>query len=130
MKTPYVAALIVALVLNASANLMMRAGARQVQSAGGLLRDGVLGGLVNILTSPVLMTGLVFFALNALFYMFALQKLQVSVAYPIMVTGGFAIIATVAYLTMGERMIPVQWVGVMVILAGVLMVAIPMGKQP
>ncbi len=128
MKTPYLVALIIALVLNASANLMMRAGMRQVQSAGGLLRDGVVGGLVTILTSPVLMAGLIFFALNALFYMFALQKLQVSVAYPIMVTGGFAIIATVAFLTMGERMSPIQWAGVAVIVAGVLMVAVPMNK--
>jgi multidrug transporter EmrE-like cation transporter len=128
MKTPYIAALCVALVLNASANLMMRAGMKQVQAAGGLLRDGVAHGLWTILSSGVLMAGLVFFALNALFYMFALQKLQVSVAYPIMVSGGFAIIATVAFLTMGERMSALQWFGVAVILIGVLMVAVPMSK--
>ncbi len=66
--------------------------------------------------------GLVCFGLNLVAYQFALQRLPISMAYPIMVTGGYAIIVVVAGL-MGERMVPAQWVGVALILLGVGLVS-------
>jgi multidrug transporter EmrE-like cation transporter len=120
-----------ALVLNASANLMMKTGMIKVQAAGGLFKSGPVGGIVTILTSPILMTGLICFALNALFYMFALQSkaLKISIAYPIMVGGGFAIIALVAYFSLDERLTPLQWAGVLLILLGVGLVAAQMAPE-
>jgi multidrug transporter EmrE-like cation transporter len=79
------------------------------------------------LGTPILLAGLVCFGMNAFLYMFALQSksLKISLAYPIMVGGGYAIIATVAYVApnLKERMSVGQWVGVALILAGVLIVA-------
>ncbi len=121
----YVIALAAALLLNASANLMMKTGMVRVQADGGVLAGGLAGAVRTVLTSPVLMVGLVCFALNAAFYMFALQSpvLKISLAYPVMVGGGYAIIATAAYLWLGERMTAGQWVGVVLVLAGVLTIA-------
>ncbi len=121
----YVVALATALVLNACANLMMKAGMNKVEQAGGLLQDGLPAAVRTVLLSPVLMAGLICFGLNAAFYMFALQSptLKISLAYPVMVGGGYAIIATVAYLLLNERMTPGQWVGVGLILAGVILIA-------
>jgi small multidrug resistance pump len=58
-------------------------------------------------------------------YAYALRApfLPVSMAYPIMVGGGFAIIAVVAWWFLGERMSAMQWAGVVMILAGVILVA-------
>ncbi|MFQ5492299.1 MAG: DMT family transporter [Phycisphaerae bacterium] len=122
----YVLALMMALLLNASANLMMKSGMTRVQEGGGLLEHGAAGAMRAVLTSPVLLAGLVCFALNAAFYMFALQSptLKISLAYPVMVGGGYAIIAAVAYLVLGERMTPGQWVGVILVLAGVIVIAV------
>lgn len=122
----HVIALGMALVLNAAANLMMKAGMNRVQVGGGLLKDGPVAGILTILTSPILLIGLVCFGLNAFCYMFALQSksLQISIAYPIMVGGGYAIIATTAYFLLNDRLNAWQVVGVVLILAGVMLVAI------
>ncbi len=122
----YIVALIAALSLNAAANLMMKAGMTRVEAAGGLLKDGLPGALRAVATSPILVVGLTCFALNAAFYMFALQSptLKISLAYPVMVGGGYAIIASVAYLVLGDRMTAGQWIGVALVLTGVLIIAI------
>ena len=130
----YVIALVTALLLNASANLMMKAGMTRVQAHGGLLADGLASAVRTVLTSPLLVVGLVCFALNAACYMFALQShaLKISLAYPVMVGGGYAIIATVAYIWLGERMTVSQWVGVALVLIGVFTIAVrtPAGAAP
>lgn len=128
----HVVALIIALLLNASANLMIKFGmhAINVELAGaGVLSQGPLGVVKLLLRHWILLVGLGCFALNVVFYAFALQKLQISVAYPIMVTVGFAIIAVVAGWRLGESLSMIQWVGVGAILLGVTLVASDAGRQ-
>jgi multidrug transporter EmrE-like cation transporter len=123
----YWLALFVALSLNAAANLMMKIGMQAVQSSGGLLKTGVGGAVRTVLTNPVLVIGLACFALNAAFFMFALQSkaLKISVAYPIMVGGSFALIALAARLhpALSERLTWGQWAGVALVLLGIMLIA-------
>lgn len=123
----YVLALIVALVLNATANLLMKGGMKSVAASGGILKDGIAAGVVTVLTSSTLMIGLVCFALNAAFYMYALQSkaLKISIAYPIMVGGGYALIAIVARLhpALSERLTWGQAIGVALVLIGIVLIA-------
>ena len=123
----YVIALIIALVLNASANLLMKVGMASVQQAGGILRDGVVPAAKSVLTSFTLMAGLICFGVNAAFYMYALQSksLKISIAYPIMVGGGFALIAIVArfHPALSERLTTGQMVGVLLVLSGIVLIA-------
>jgi len=122
----YTIALVTALLLNASANLAMKFGMRTVAREGGLLKHGLVGGIQTIVTSPVLMAGFILFALNAPLYMYALQKYKVSIAYPVMVGCSFAIIAIIAAFSgLGERLSVVQWIGVVLVFAGVTFVANP-----
>lgn len=128
----YVVALMMALVLNASANLLMKLGAQSVASGGGLLAGGPAGAVRTLLRTPTLLIGLVLFGLNAGFYMYALQSksLKISVAYPVMVGGGFALIAIVARLhpALSERLSWTQLTGVAMILGGILLVASGMSE--
>lgn len=123
----YFAALIAALLFNATANLLMKIGMKAVAESGGVLRDGVGGAVRLVLTSVPLVVGLTCFALNAVFYMYALQSksLKISIAYPIMVGGGFALIALVAHWhpSLLERLTVVQMIGVAMILGGIVLVA-------
>ncbi|RJP34096.1 MAG: cation transporter [Phycisphaerales bacterium] len=121
----YFLALGCALLFNAAANLMMKAGMAGIAERGGVMKDGPVAAVLAVLGNPVLVIGLTCFALNAACYMYALQcpALKISIAYPLMVGGGYAIIATVAYLFMSERLTPGQWIGVTLILAGVITVA-------
>ena len=123
----YVIALLAAMTLNAVANLCMKLGAKSVEASGGMLAGGPVGALKNVLTTPTLLVGLTCFGLNVFLYMFALQskELKISVAYPIMVGGGFAIIALTAYFlpSLRERLSAGQWVGVVFTLGGVIILA-------
>src|SRR3990172_2410398 len=96
----YVVVLFIALILNAVANLLMKVGMKSVDAAGGLFKDGAAPAFKTVLTSPPLIVGLTCFALNAGFYLYALQSksLKISIAYPIMVGGGFVLIALIARL--------------------------------
>jgi len=128
----YAAALGIALVLNACANLLMKLGMKPIEAAGGLFREGIAGAVTGVLTNRSLMIGLVCFALNAGFYMYALQSdaLKISLAYPIMVGGGFALIAVVARVhpALAERLTTGQMIGVAFILLGIVFVAFGSGR--
>jgi small multidrug resistance pump len=123
----YVLALLVALVLNACANLLMKVGMKTVEASGGLFKDGVGLALKTVFTSGPLLVGLTCFALNAGFYLYALQSksLKISIAYPIMVGGGFAMIALIARLhpALAERLTLGQVFGVGLVLVGIVLIA-------
>lgn len=128
----YAVALVVALLLNASANLMIRFGMRAVDldlGGAGLLQGGVMNAGRLLLRHWILLAGLACFALNVVFYAYALRKMPISVAYPIMVTVGFVIIVAVASVFLKERLTTVQWVGVVAVLIGVSLVAKDAGLQ-
>ncbi|MEB2311817.1 MAG: hypothetical protein OZ921_12300 [Sorangiineae bacterium] len=128
----YAVALAIALALNAAANLFIKFGMRGValDLAGAGLFDGGVGGLTRLLLKNwVVLLGVGCFAANVVFYAYALQKLPISAAYPIMVTGGFGIIVVVAGFMLGERLTMTQWAGVAAIVAGVVLVARDAGRQ-
>ncbi len=130
----YVFALVVALVLNAAANLLMKIGMKSVQQGGGILQGGIAAAVKTVITSPTLMIGLICFAVNAMFYMYALQSktLKISIAYPIMVGGGFGLIAVFARLYPGlsERLTAGQMMGVGLVLVGVVLIAANSDTMP
>ena len=123
----YVIALGVALVLNAGANLLMKVGMKTVHESGGILKDGAASAVWTIATSAPLVVGLTCFALNAVLYMYALQSpaLNISLAYPVMVGGGYAVIALVArfHPALRESLTMGQHVGVALVLVGVILIA-------
>jgi len=127
----HVIALILALILNACANLMMKAGMKSVEAAGGVLREGLPSGIKIVVTSPVLLTGLFCFGINAFCYMYALQSkaLKISIAYPIMVGGGYALIAIIArfHPALQERLTWGQMCGVAMVLIGIVLIAAQSG---
>ena len=130
--TKYIVALVVALLLNASANLMIKFGMRGMDAdlaGAGLMDGGVMGVVQLVLRNWILLVGLGCFAANVVFYAYALQKMPISVAYPVMVTCGFAIIVIVAGLILHERLSVMQWIGVAAILIGVTLVAKDAGRQ-
>ena len=119
----YWIALALALVLNSAANLMMKFGVKRLGVPGVAVGPGGGAGLAALLTNWVLIAGLLCFATNVVFYLYALSGIKISIAYPLMVGGGFAIIALVAWRFLGETLSPVQWIGIGLILVGVWLVA-------
>lgn len=124
----YVLALGVALTLNATANLLMKIGMKGASASGDVLRNGFVDAVRTVGTSAPLMIGLLCFVLNAAFYMYALQSraLKISIAYPIMVGGGYALIVVIARIhpALLERLTWGQMIGVAMVLLGIVLIAV------
>lgn len=112
------ALLTLALVLNAAANVFMKAGMR---AAGRLAAEASL--LDKYVLNPFLWAGLTSFAVALVFYTLALAKMPLSLAYPIMTTVGFAIVLTASAIFFEERLNTVQYVGIGLIAVGVWLAA-------
>lgn len=108
--------LVLALVLNATANVLLKMGAARLGAWG---EPGLVGRLV---TNVHLMAGLVLFALNVGFYIAALTRLNLSVAYPIMVAGGIVIVVSVAILVLQEAVTAAQIVGLLLLILGIALI--------
>ena len=119
----YWLALFLALSLNATANLMMKFGVNRFKPKGLPVADGLPAVIAAVAGNWVLLLGLFCFAVNVIFYAYALSGLKISVAYPVMFCGGLAIIVLIAALFLQERLSVVQWLGLMCIIAGVVLVS-------
>lgn len=108
---------IVAIVLNAVANILMKAGVppRQTSHVTDVLR--------NMVSNPFIIAGVVCFALGLAAYNYVLIKTDLSVAYPIMTSVGYVIVILAAWLFFKESLTMVQVSGIALIAAGVWMVA-------
>jgi small multidrug resistance pump len=109
--------LALALTLNAAANVLLKLGA---ENLGRLDAPDLIG---RLLTNYHLLAGLVLFALNVVFYAAALTRLNLSVAYPVMTAGGVLIVVSVAFFWLKEPIAPAQILGLLLLVAGILLVA-------
>ena len=80
--------------------------------------------------SPWIIGGAICGALDLLAYTFALRKVPVSMAYPIISSFAYAIIVCGAAVWFSERLSAWQIVGIGTIMAGVCLVASGMAKTP
>lgn len=99
-----------------------------INTAAGLLLkqsriDAPDDGLITLLLSPWLIMAMVCYAVNVVLFAKALDKLAVSVAYPVLAGLGFGLIAIFSKWFFDERLATNQWVGIVVILIGVFLVS-------
>jgi multidrug transporter EmrE-like cation transporter len=111
--------LILALSLNASASLLLKLGSNLQRPLAG--DAGLWEKATNFLNAPTV-GALVLFAANVLIYRKALDVLDISVAYPVMVSGGLVIVTVVAAVGLRERVTVAQIAGMVLIAAGVWLV--------
>jgi multidrug transporter EmrE-like cation transporter len=108
--------LTVALTLNATANLLMKMGADRIDALGA---PGMLRG---ILTNQYLVGGIVLFGLNIVFYVAALTRMNLSIAYPVMMAGGVLIVVAVSVLYFRESLTLAQVAGILLLMVGLVLV--------
>jgi multidrug transporter EmrE-like cation transporter len=113
--------LAVALVLNATANVLLKVGAATAKpvAENAAALDKALAFL-----NGVTLVAIVFFGVNILFYRKALQGLSLSTAYPVMLSGSLLIATLAARFVpvLNEKISPLQVGGMLVIVVGVWMV--------
>ncbi|EKS01194.1 hypothetical protein LEP1GSC125_1129 [Leptospira mayottensis 200901122] len=110
----------VALAFNALANILIKA------SSLNDVSEKMVGlrAILQVVFNPIFIGGLVSFGLALLGYRFVLGKgLKLSLAYPVFTSAGFIIVLIVSSIVFKERLTWPQWVGIVLILAGVWLCA-------
>ena len=121
MKGPQLALLLTGVLLNAIAQLLLKAGAGSL--AGVDLRPGnamLIAG--RLLFNPPIIAGLACYALSVVVWILALARIEVSVAYP-MLSIGYVVNALAAWWLFDENLSGARLAGIGVILVGVWLVA-------
>ncbi|MCX7020904.1 MAG: SMR family transporter [bacterium] len=112
-------ALALGIVFNAGANILMKVAMRGIGTLDSL---GLGPYAKGMLSSGWLWGGLASFAAALVFYTYVLSKLNLSVAYPVFTSVGFAIVIVVSALMLKESITWWQVAGFVLIVAGVWLV--------
>lgn len=115
---PAFAYLAAALVLNALANVLIKYSMSHRVSSLVPLSGGLAASVAPFLSWSYLL-GIACFAANLVCYSLALRSLKLSLAYPLMVGLGYLVILFVQLAAFGEKLLPIQYVGIALILTGV-----------
>ncbi len=110
--------LVFAILLNAAANILMKVGMRRVGNVRGFLPV-----MKKAVFQPAIFFGVLAFVLALGAYSFVLTKLNLNVAYPIMVSMGLIVVVLASAFVLFEPVSIIQIVGFVLIIAGVWLVA-------
>jgi multidrug transporter EmrE-like cation transporter len=113
--------IVVSVLLNAAAQLLLKAGTRVlgvIDVRAGALADSAW----DVATQPYVLGGLICYVLSVAIWIAALSRVDVSVAYP-MLSLGYIVNALAAWALFGEALTPAKMAGILVILAGVVILA-------
>lgn len=118
--------LIAGVLLNAIAQLLIKAGTNAMGAPIGELVSevGVGGVLVKVITNWWILGGLACYVVSVGLWIIVLSQVPVSMAYP-MLSIGYIFNALAAFVLFRELLSVSQWIGIGVIVAGVVLVANP-----
>jgi len=110
-------------LLNAAAQLLLKAGAN---AAGEISMSAGAAALWRTATGlalhPGILGGLACYAISVVVWIVALSRVDVSIAYP-MLSIGYVVNAMLAWWLFGEQVNAQRWLGIGVIIIGVILVA-------
>jgi multidrug transporter EmrE-like cation transporter len=114
--------ILVSVTLAAIAQVTLKAGMNHVTDANGgqLALSG--DSLKQIAAQVWVWAGLAIFAVSAVLWLFALSRANLSFAYPFAALG-YVIIVIASILFLNEHVQPITWVGMALIVGGILLIA-------
>ena len=113
--------LMLGVLLNATAQLLLKAGTNRVGEFAFAWENVVPIGLKLVLNPPIL-GGLACYVVSVVVWILALSRVPVSVAYP-MLSVGYIVNAVAAWMLFGESITAQKMIGIAFIVVGVYLVA-------
>ncbi len=110
----------VVVALNVCGHVFLKVGMNQVGEMG--MRPLYEFGLASISNVFVLM-GLTGYVTSVAGYIVVLSKTDLSVAYPILMSTGYALVVLVSFIFLKEPFGTLKWLGIVMIIAGVMLVS-------
>jgi drug/metabolite transporter (DMT)-like permease len=116
-----IAMILVSVALAAAAQLTLKSGMNQVTAEHGTVTLSAAS-FRAIATEPNVWAGFALFGLSAVMWIFVLSRTSLSFAYPF-VALTYLLIALVDVFVLHEDVPPLRWVGLGLIMAGILVIA-------
>lgn len=113
--------IILGVMLNAAAQLLLKAGMSQIGHFEFNLTNIIPIGL-KVSVNPPILAGLTAYVVSVIVWLLVLSRVQVSFAYP-MLSIGYIVNAIAAYYLFGEPMSILRVTGIFIIIAGVYLVS-------
>lgn len=113
--------ILIGVLLNACAQLLLKAGMSQIGHFNFSLSNVIPIGL-KVMGNPPILTGLFAYVFSVGVWLLVLSRVQVSVAYP-MLSIGYVVNAIAAYYLFGESLSLVRMTGIFIIITGVYLVS-------
>jgi multidrug transporter EmrE-like cation transporter len=113
--------LLAGVLLNAGAQLLLKAGVKPLGAIAGP-PETLLPALATAFTRGPVLGGLACYVLSVAVWLIALSRVDLSIAYP-MLSLGYVVNAIAAWWLFGEAVGPMRFAGILLILLGVLVVA-------
>jgi len=108
--------------ISATAQLLLKSGATSAIGGAPVGGSNFGANLIALLVSPSVLAGLALYAFGALIWMFALAKVELSLAYPF-VGLGFILTCVLSAIFLGEAVTLQRVVGTLLIAGGCVLVA-------
>lgn len=115
------ALILLGVLLNAAAQLFLKAGMSQIGHFEFTLANALPIGVKVIGNFPII-TGLFMYVVSVGVWLLVLSRVQVSFAYP-MLSIGYIVNAVAAYYLFGEPLTSLRMLGIFIIIGGVYLVA-------
>ncbi|GGP24513.1 SMR family transporter [Silvimonas amylolytica] len=121
MKALEFVLILIGVLLNAGAQLALKAGVRTIGHFEFSAANAVPIGW-QLATNPYIITGLSCYVISVVVWIMALSRVEVSVAYP-MLSIGYVVNAVLAWQLFGEALTAQRIAGIGVIIVGVFLIA-------
>ncbi|HXU52328.1 MAG TPA: EamA family transporter [Casimicrobiaceae bacterium] len=123
LTAPAFAFLFTGILLNAGAQLLLKAGTNAL-GVITLTRDNWFSMLWRMAHTGPFIAGVACYGVSLLVWIMGLSRVPVSIAYPLL-SLAYIINAIAAYFLFGEAMTVMRWLGLGLIIAGVFLIARP-----
>ncbi len=120
MNAASFALILTGVLLNAAAQLLLKAGANRVGPIE--LNSQSIPALQALAFSGPILAGLTCYVISVVVWIVALSRVEVSIAYP-MLSIGYVVNAIAAWWLFGEALTPMRFAGIGVIIFGVFLLA-------
>jgi multidrug transporter EmrE-like cation transporter len=121
MKSADLALVLIGVMLNAAAQLLLKAGSRAIAGVGFSVANAWTLA-ERIALNPPILAGVALYAVSVVFWILALSRVDVSIAYP-MLSIGYIVSALAGWLLFSEAVGPARVAGIVIIIVGVWLVA-------
>ena len=107
--------------LNVCGHVFLKVGMNQVGQVGGRpLPEFSLNAISNL----YVLMGLAGYVSSVAGYIVVLSRTQLSIAYPILMSSGYAFVVLISFLWLKEPFNVLKWAGIFLIFTGVLLVSV------